>query len=68
MVVLIKQMTNEEYVAKQGLVCPYCGSVAIFAVGDMGAEADEAWGEVECLSCCRKWRDVFKLVGWVSEE
>lgn len=56
-------MTNEEYVACAGQVCPFCGSSDIEA-STLNSEAREAWQTVRCRTCEAEWNDVFTLTSF----
>lgn len=57
---------EEEYVRVNGQQCPYCGDriegseVTI----DGGYASQEVW----CLSCCKQWTDMYKLIGFNPTE
>ena len=55
-------LTNEEY-AKEGGVCPACGSDEI--EGDsITVEGTAAFQAVSCLVCYATWEDVYRLTGY----
>lgn len=59
-------MTNEEYVAKGGNACPFCGSGHL--EGDaIQSEGAKAWQEITCNGCGKVWQDVYQLTGWTDE-
>jgi len=52
----------EEYLNKRGLVCPFCGSNEIEALGLKNAlEPDAVRQNVHCATCARTWTDIYKL-------
>lgn len=60
-------MTLSEYVAVQGLQCPFCRSESITGqevVIDNGA----AYQEVVCADCDKSWTDTYTLDGYIVEE
>ena len=62
-----KPMTDEDYVAKKGLVCPYCGHAEVCAAR-LHADEDVAWGDAWCSQCGRSWLEQYQLVGWEPDE
>lgn len=59
----MKQLTDEEYVAKSGYSCPFCGSDQI--TGDAWETTGQAaTQEVSCNDCNKAWYDVYELVGY----
>lgn len=59
-----EMMTNQEYLAANGNLCPHCRSHDINADGAFDADSDYAARAVECNSCQRRWTDTYRLVGW----
>lgn len=53
-------LTSEEYVAKGGTHCPFCGSDFISGMG-VDIHAGSATQEITCLDCGANWTDVYKL-------
>ena len=60
-----KPLSDAEYVAKGGGVCPKCGSdqVERDAVDVDGPSASQ---KVWCLNCDAEWRDVYQLSGYTD--
>jgi len=58
-------LTEEEYVKKQGLVCPNCNSANGVSAWDR-AEVDDgvAWQDISCNLCNAEWIDNYNLVGY----
>lgn len=54
-------LTNEEYVAKGGGVCPHCGSGDITG-GFVDIEGGTATQRCTCNDCSEEWIDGYKLV------
>lgn len=52
----------KEYLKDCGLRCPYCGSDQIEG-DEWNSGAGEAWQEIRCLACDKKWDDLYNLVG-----
>lgn len=62
----MKRMTDEEYVAADGVKCPFCGSEEIEGGPveiDCGANQ-----EVTCLKCERRWFDSYELTGFFTTD
>lgn len=57
------QMTEEEYVAKGGGVCPFCSSDHIEGLGTEDFQGNQAFFRVICRDCDAKWDDVYTLTG-----
>jgi len=62
------KMTNLEYVEEGGEFCPECRSGRVSSTDRMQTDFAIAWQEIRCLSCCAKWTDQYKLVGYTQEE
>ncbi len=62
-----KPMTDEDYVAKKGRVCPYCGRTEVCAAR-LTATDDVAWGDAWCGDCDRTWLEQYRLVGWEPDQ
>lgn len=60
----MERMTDEEYVAKKGVRCPYCGAHAVRTLSDMDPCDDAAYQDAICDECGKEWIDLFKLVGY----
>jgi formate dehydrogenase maturation protein FdhE len=59
--------SQEEYLARGGNQCPYCGSPHIEA-GVMDAEGTDVYCEVSCHTCERSWTDFYSLVRYIPDE
>lgn len=59
-------LTNEEYVAKGGNICPHCGSTDIVGGSDVEIGTGTAMQGVSCSECGVEWVDQYKLVGYVA--
>jgi hypothetical protein len=57
-------MTDEEYVAKEGERCPYCGSPRIEATAEDFGIGDDSF-YIYCWDCKKSHRAAYKLVGWL---
>lgn len=62
-----QMMTVEEYVAANGLLCPYCRKGGVYAAS--GVEMDVGVGSqvIFCPSCQRTWTDILTLTGAVFQ-
>lgn len=58
-------MTNEEYVACAGQVCPFCGDHDIEG-GSIDIEGREACQTVKCSACEKEWLDIYTLTRLVE--
>ena len=56
-------LTEQEYVYKQGAVCPVCGS-ANLTVDNMDVDGAEGSQPVSCDDCGREWTDNYQLTGY----
>lgn len=63
----MKQRTNEEYVAASHQ-CPYCGSDHVNGIGSLEVEGDNAYQDIQCLTCKKIYTDEYKLVGYTAAE
>lgn len=61
----MKQLTNDEYLAEGGLVCPGCRSDNIEA-DRMQCDSKIAWCDVSCHNCNATWTDNYALVEYVD--
>lgn len=58
-----KPLTSEEYAAKKGGCCPFCGSGAIEGAF-IEIEANWAFQRVSCNECDKEWTDTYILTGY----
>jgi len=63
----LEPMTDEEYVAKQGVVCPFCRSERIDG-GDWDAMGEHAVQACKCDDCGREWLDQYRLIGYLPTD
>lgn len=64
-------MTEEariNYVRYESQRCPFCRSQHISATEDMDVDGTEAWQDIKCRDCGRRWRDLYKLRGVVATD
>ena len=60
-------LSQKEYAAKGGLVCPHCGSKDL--VGhQVDLDVNGVFQEVTCQACGAMWTDVYKLTGFDNFE
>ena len=63
------KLTSDEYVARHGVVCPFCKSKNIESQsGDNSYDADMKSITVECLRCGKAWQDIYTLTGYEVDE
>lgn len=61
----IKMMSDAEYVACAGNLCPFCRSSDIESQGKPEVDEGGSAGQrVKCNTCDREWSDEYRLVGW----
>lgn len=60
-----KPLTPAEYVAKLGVVCPFCGSHDIEG-GAVEIDGGIAYQPVSCLECDSEWTDTYALTGYLT--
>lgn len=41
--------------------CPYCETKGVTTYNRLVAEIDFAWSVIECLSCLRRWKEIYSL-------
>jgi hypothetical protein len=61
-----KGMTDEEYGAAGGGVCPFCRGEQILADSAPETDGVECRQTVRCLDCGEEWTDVYRLQGYLS--
>ena len=59
--------TSNKYVAHGGVHCPYCGSEDIEG-GSVQTDNRVVWQPVRCLTCGRKWNDLYTIAGYEPVE
>lgn len=60
-------LTDAEYIARKGNVCPNCESCDIEG-GSVEIDGSEAWQKVHCHECEFAWIDVYQLTGFDPDE
>jgi uncharacterized Zn finger protein len=61
----------EEYVARRGLMCPYCSSKDIGVIKNPDSDyiaIEELNQEVSCNTCGSMWTEVYRLVRYDNFE
>lgn len=64
---LKRPMTINEYCALEEARCPYCGSVHIEG-GSVQIDRATAWQPIVCLSCGKRWNDVYTIAAYEPVE
>ena len=57
-------LTNEEYIAKGGNVCPKCESKKTETASHSDVDAEYAYFVISCDGCDFVWEDQYKLIGF----
>lgn len=60
----MEPMTDEEYVACNGLRCPFCGAENTMGAGQFTVDRGQASQQVFCHECGNAWEDIYKLIGY----
>lgn len=58
------RLTDEQYVATGGHICPSCRTVGQLTAGRYEADGAEVAFEVACEKCGFHFLDVYRLVGY----
>lgn len=56
-------MTNKDYLAACGQICPFCGDHDIEG-GPVDVESNFAWQDIKCNACEKTWQDIYTLTGF----
>jgi len=56
-------LTSEEYVAKEGMLCPVCHGDDITG-GCPEVDGSAVWANVDCNRCNAHWTDYYRLQGY----
>ena len=59
-----KKLTDQQYVQRHGLVCPFRHGDDLDTRSPVTLETDLATREIRCNNCGRVWDDVFILSGY----
>ena len=47
--------------------CPYCGGEDTFACVGLCEDTETQCSQgIKCITCGKKWREVYKLAGWIE--
>jgi len=57
-------LSNSEYLAKEGNVCPFCRCSEVESNGTVEVDGSIAWQKVTCTECDESWQDNYNLVGF----
>lgn len=60
-------LTDKQYVANDGLRCPFCFADDIRGES-FNVENGYVYQEVSCGECGESWEDLYQLVGYIKEE
>ena len=60
------EMQKTHYLAKDGLICPYCLSSDIEELGTSHHSHQQR--KVKCHNCNKRWQDVYALVDVLEDE
>ena len=63
-----RKLTDQQYVQRQGLVCPFCHGDDLGIRSPVTQKTDVATQEIKCNGCGRVWDDVFILSGYREVE
>lgn len=62
------EMTDAQYTAGHGCLCPSCGSSAGISGGPLEVDGGVAWQRVDCSECGASWSDNYALTGYSDLE
>jgi len=57
-------MTDEQYLARRGRVCPSCGGSNLSGAGRPDTENCTAWQKISCDDCDATWNDQYRMTGY----
>lgn len=63
---MASELTPEKkaaYLESGGNACPFCGSDDVESSGQIQADSNIAWQQVDCLACDESWEDIYTLTG-----
>ena len=63
-----RKLTDQQYVQRQGLVCPFCQGDDLDTRSPVTLKTDVATQEIRCNACGKVWDDVFTLSGYREVE
>ena len=65
---MITKEIQEKYLAKGGVVCPYCDCRNLAVTGPAESDFGVAWQPVTCMDCKREWVDHYTLTSIAEEQ
>jgi len=63
----LSKKQREQYLARKGMLCPYCDSPQLDALGKAEIDGPIAAAETTCVACGETWWDIFTLTD-IAEE
>ena len=58
-------LTSKEYVKKEGLICPFCGSTNVHENSSVDrSDGTTFYQDIICLNCEKEWQDIFTLTSY----
>ena len=57
----LSKKQREQYLARKGMLCPYCDSQQLDAPGKPEVDGPTASIETICVACGETWRDIYTL-------
>jgi len=60
-------LTEQEYVDKSGLFCPYCESDQIEPMESVQVDGTVGLQGIMCADCKKTWTDIFRLTGYSTD-
>ena len=60
---ILQKMRSKEYIKSGATECPFCYSTNLKSTGEYDVGGTEAFNEVECQACHRKFREIYKIKG-----
>jgi len=59
---MISEEKKKEYLEAEGMMCPHCGSDDLsWDAMEVSGFDGSSWQDVECNSCSKAWKDIYKL-------
>jgi hypothetical protein len=63
----LSKKQREQYLARKGMLCPYCDSRQLDALGKPEVDGPTASIETICVACGETWWDIYTLTN-IEEE
>lgn len=60
-------LTPQEYVAYDGIRCPFCESNTAETIGSLESNHGMVFQDCECRDCGKQWTDEYSLTGYSTE-